>query len=167
MGCRGKDLKNKILRALHFYPCDILFVHRDAEKEPSDRRREEILLALSALKRSEPYVCVVPVRMTEAWLLFDEGAIRRASGNRNGKQPLMMPNLPKLEELPDPKEYLTDLLRHASGLTGRRLKDLNLSHAASQVALGIGDFSPLRSLSAFRKLEEELAQVLPLPKVGE
>ncbi len=47
MGCRGKDLRNKILRALHFYPCDILFVHRDAEKEHSDRRREEILLPLA------------------------------------------------------------------------------------------------------------------------
>lgn len=78
-----------------------------------------------------------------------------------------MPNLAKMEDLNDPKEYLADLLRHASGLTGRRLKDLNMSHAARQVALGIGDFSPLRALSAFRMLEEELVKALSLPNVGE
>lgn len=44
---------------------DILFVHRDAERETLEFRRGEIPMR-SGLVR------VVPVRMTEAWLLVDE-----------------------------------------------------------------------------------------------
>jgi hypothetical protein len=40
-----------------------------------------------------PVVCVVPVRMMEAWLLIDEMAIRRVAGNPNGRIPIELPVL--------------------------------------------------------------------------
>jgi hypothetical protein len=39
------------------------------------------------------HIPVVPVRMTEAWLLADEFAIRSAPGNPNGTQSLDLPDL--------------------------------------------------------------------------
>jgi hypothetical protein len=68
----------RIRQSLDLYPCDLLFVHRDAEKEPMEHRVQEITQAVSELAHQieKPAICVVPVRMQEAWLLFDEQAIR-------------------------------------------------------------------------------------------
>ena len=81
-----KGLKRRIAVALEYYPCDILFVHRDAENETLDRRVKEI--RASVPKTFEPVVCVVPVRMQETWWLFDEVAIRRAASNPKGADPI-------------------------------------------------------------------------------
>jgi hypothetical protein len=93
----SNTLAEKIKLSLELHPCDLLFVHRDAEKEKHEFREREIHLALEELKKAKspiviPVVCVIPVRMTEAWLLFDEAALRKAVDNPAGKNPL---NLPK------------------------------------------------------------------------
>ena len=111
---------------MDLYPCDLLFVHRDAEGVPHRSRVEEIEIAMQEVRAVHegaglpPHVVVVPVRMTEAWLLFDEAAIRRAAGNPNGRVSLQLPPGDP-EEIADPKQLLHDLLRTASELGGRRL----------------------------------------------
>jgi len=108
----------------------------------------------------DTHVCVVPVRMQEAWLLFDESAIRRAAGNPTAHMPLRLPRLADVEELADPKSILHDALRTASGLRGRRLKAFSPHRAAHLAGDYIRDFSPLRGLPAFRALEAEIEAVL-------
>jgi len=94
--------------------------------------------------------------MSEAWLLFDESAIRAASGNPNGKTKLKLP-LPKaVEGLHDPKAVLRELVKAASEATGRRLQKLDTSNIPRTVAENIDDFAPLRQLSAFRDFEAEV-----------
>jgi hypothetical protein len=95
--------------------------------------------------------------MTEARLLFDETAIRLAAGNPNGKNLLNIPDLSTIEQIPDPKELLFDLLREASGLTGRRLKRFNMAESRIRITELISDFSPLRQLSAFQGLEKDIS----------
>ena len=101
-----KKLLPRIINSLELYPCDLLFIHRDAEREPREKRITEILEVLEeAVKKSvlvPPHICVIPVRMQEAWLLFDEAALRKAAGNPRGRQPLQLPDIRKLEQLPDP-----------------------------------------------------------------
>src|SRR5580658_2127460 len=66
---RPRNAEERLRAALDLYPCDVLFVHRDAEAQPPELRRQEIATAL----RQTPirHIPVVPVRMTEAWLLAD------------------------------------------------------------------------------------------------
>lgn len=156
-----RGLANRIRFALEAYPCDSLFVHRDAEREAPELRRQEIQSAIEGLgaKVGVPHVCVIPVRMTEAWLLIDETAIRRASDNPNGKVELNVPPISSLEDKPDPKQLLHDLLITASELTGRRRKSFNPREKVRLVARHLEDFSPLRRLSAFRDLESEVQQL--------
>src|SRR5688572_3327502 len=73
--------------SLEYFPCDLLFVHRDAEREPSTKRSAEVEEACQELAELQvlPVICVVPVRMTEAWLLIEQQAIRNAAGNKNGR----------------------------------------------------------------------------------
>lgn len=156
-----QGLAERIRKAVLDFPCDVLFVHRDAEREDPARRREEILEAVNQVG-VEPAVCIVPVRMTEAWLLIDEPAIRRAAGNPHGSGALKLPPHQRLESLPDPKEILHEALLAASESTGRRLKQFRrdlpmLKHRVSEL---IEDFSPLRRLSAFNRFEQDVRSAI-------
>ena len=149
-------LTEKVAKAIDLHPCELLFVHRDAEKEPWRNRINEIEDALEKVDDLPEYVCVVPVRMQEAWMLFDEDAIRYAAGNPNGKIQLELPSLKQAALLPDPKNVLFELMRTASGLSRRRLKTFPVRRYVHRVSDAIDDFSPLRRLDAFASLENDL-----------
>lgn len=127
------------------------------------RRVAEIQEALDCLPPNSPQptaVCVIPVRMQEAWLLFDDLAIKTAAGNRSFRENLDLPTLKDLESLADPKSVLYDCLRRASGLRGRRLRSFPVNQRARRVADLIEDFSPLRALPAFDALEADVRKIV-------
>lgn len=158
---KARSLPDRVAVALEFYgPPDILFVHRDAESQDPTARRQEIREAVDACANLAPWVPVVPVRMQEAWLLLDEPAIRSGSGNPNGRTELDMPPASSIERIPDPKTRLHDLLREASGLTGRRRKKFHAQTAAHRVVGFLGGIEPLRQLPAFRRFETDLRGAL-------
>ena len=156
-----RGLSGRMSQAVELFPCDILFVHRDAERSPLANRVDEIRRAAEQAQISR-HIAVVPVRMTEAWLLIDEQAIRRAAGNPNGAIVLRLPNLQELEQIADPKHVLRDLLLNASEMSGRRREKLKRQMAwrAQRVADLIDNFAPLRELSAFRAFESETTNAL-------
>ena len=119
-----RTLVDKLRRCLELYPAELIFVHRDAEGEPSENRYQEIERA-RVEAQLDPLVAIVPIRMTEAWLLGNESAIRSAAGNPHGTEPLPMPRIRDLEAVPDPKDRLLELIRQASGLNARRRASLN------------------------------------------
>src|SRR5262245_44463229 len=71
-----EGLSERLVVATRLYPCDILFVHRDAENQDPEGRYDEIREANAT---GLGHVCVVPVRMQEAWLLHNETALREAA----------------------------------------------------------------------------------------
>jgi hypothetical protein len=157
-------LGNRIRASVELFPCNLLFVHRDAEHDPHETRRREIRAAVEALEEEGlieiPTVCVVPVRMQEAWLLVDENAIRTAAGNPDGRMRLNLPRPQRIEDAPNPKELLFAALRTASGKSGRKLKDLPVAALRHRVADLMEDITVLRDLPAFAALEQELAPIL-------
>jgi hypothetical protein len=157
-------LETKIGAAADLYPCEVIFVHRDAENASRQLRREEIEAAMQAATfehgLAPAWVSVIPVRMQEAWLLFDENAIRRAAGNPSGRLALALPALERCEYLADPKSLLLDLLREASGLGVRRRAKLRVALMTQKIAEYINDFGPLRSLPAFAALEQDLREAI-------
>lgn len=158
-----RKLAERIVAAVELYPCDLLFVHRDAEAETPDSRHNEVKAAADAARLrgvTQPYVCVVPVRMQEAWLLLDEVAIRRASGNPSGKVRLELPDPRHLEELPDPKSVLHKLLVDASEHHGRRRHKFRPRTKAHLVSQYVADWSCLRALSGFQRLEADVQQIV-------
>jgi hypothetical protein len=154
-----RGLSERIAVAVDLYPCDLLFVHRDAEGAKPTARHEEITDAVRCANVTIPVVSVVPVRMTEAWLLFDELAVRKAAGNPNGDAPLGIP-AKNVEDIGDPKALLRGILKTASGLTGRRLRSLRTAEAVHRVAEYVDDFSPLRGLTAFDALSKDIASTV-------
>lgn len=150
--------EQRLEAVLDLFPCDLLFVHRDAEGQPAVQRREEIADLLRRV--AIPHVPVVPIRMTEAWLLVDEMAIRSAAGNPNGTVPLDLPSLRKLEQVPDPKKVLLGALTTASGLNVRRRSRLAVHERVHRISDYIADYSALMVLSAFQVLQRDIRQAV-------
>ena len=156
------NIVKQVEEAKKYFPFDILFYHRDAEsnqKGSVERRIDEIKSQLNE-SDLQKVICVVPVRMMEAWILFDREAVKKAAGNRNFKDIIALPNTKQLENIPDPKQLLHDVLIEVSGLKGRNVKKFNVNFAVHLVAENIDDFSPLRSLNAFQTFENDLKQIV-------
>ena len=149
-------LASKVARGLAANPCDLLFVHRDSDRQPVEWRYAEIASAAG----SHPHVGVVPVRMTEAWLLIDEAAIRAAAGRPSGREDLGLPAASRLEDVADPKAILREALVTAHAATGRRAARFDPGAALYRVADLVEDWSPLRHLAAFRRLERDTRSAL-------
>jgi hypothetical protein len=162
---RPSGLAEKIDLANEIFPCDVLFIHRDSDTNPREDRFEEITRAVGPLHLSVPHVCVIPVKMLEAWLVLDEDALRFAAGNPNGRVRLQLPPANSVERIADPKNLLFQLLRDASELSGRRLRKFKENSARSLICEYIDDFSHLRTLDSFRAFEADVQAFVATWKV--
>jgi len=145
-------------------PFDIAFVHRDAEGEPPESRFEEITTAGSAAGVTAPLVPIVPVRMTEAWLLLDELEIRTVAGKPRSTTPLNLPSHREVERLADPKKKLAEVLLAASCTKGRR-RDLFKRDFQRHRALLLSRLDrsgPVTKLKAWQRLQTDLDAALAL-----
>lgn len=159
MGRATTTLFERVVMAAESFPADLIIVHRDAESQSASARRAEIRLAARSL--ATPCVCLVPVRMTEAWLLGDEAAIREAAGDPRGRQPVPLPGRHRWEA-GNSKLELHRALQAASGLQGRRLARFDAASAAHRVAERTESFAHLRGLASFDDFESELRATLSL-----
>lgn len=156
-GLHNGPLTARLPRAVQLYPCDLLFVHRDAEAVPATTRQQEIDLAAKQLAKPLSHVCLIPIRMTESWLLLDQQAIRTAAGNPHGTTVLQLPPAKSVEKLPDPKTKLFDALIAASDRAGRRKRQFKPEAARHRVA-ELMDFSSLRQVPSFAHAEAQVKQ---------
>jgi hypothetical protein len=117
-----KDVASRVQAGLRLVgsDVDVIVVHRDADNAGPPMRMAEIEAAVRQVGSNAQVVPVVPVRMTEAWVLLDEQAIRHVAGNPNGRSPLSLPTLKEVERLADPKTLLAECILAAASVTGRR-----------------------------------------------
>ena len=154
-----KDRGAWVRAVVEEYPCDLLFIHRDADGAGRDKRLDEIAGWTAAAdlptESGITTVSIVPVHETETWLLLEEKAIREAALYADGVAPLGIPGAAKLERMSDPKSALDDVLRIASGLSGSRLRHFDLNKARDRIA--VTDLTRLRRLAAFVAFETDLS----------
>jgi hypothetical protein len=160
-----KRLCDKLSMGYKLYPCDLILVHRDADKVDPGKRRNEVIDAAQQAQIDNPQippsVPVIPVRMSEAWLLIDEPALRKAAGNPRGRETIQMPALKSLEALTDPKQTLQTLLLDASATRGRKRRNFDIDTAKFRLAELIDHYEDLRQLPAFQRLETDIQAALP------
>jgi Domain of unknown function (DUF4276) len=140
----------------------VLFVHADGEGDPQAARRQRVQPGLDQLAADmagrRAGIAVVPVRETEAWVLADGNALRRAFGTTLNDARLGLPRSPRqVEQLRDPKQTLNAAYA-AISLRGRRAgygPASFLQLLGEQVAL-----NALRAVPSFAQMESDLLQVL-------
>lgn len=141
---------------------EIVFIHRDADGAGRQAREREIRAAVDAVMPETSHVAVVPVRMTEAWLLLDESSIREVAGNPNGRVKLNIPSAREVERIADPKALLKDLIVTASETTGRRRRTLHTSfpHSRRRLLEELDPRGAVRLVDSWRRFVDETAQAL-------
>lgn len=141
---------------------DLIAVHRDADGDGRSPRLAEISSAVEAVMPGVPHTPVIPIRMTEAWLLLDESEIRRVAGNPNGRMPLDLPRPRDVEAIANPKDLLSNALAIASGLTGRKLEKhrKRFPQHMRQLLDRIDPMGPITDVSSWRAFNANLVASL-------
>jgi hypothetical protein len=155
----GHTLEERLPQSIQLFPCDLLLVHRDAESSTFVRREEEVRRALVSSGVVTPHVCVVPVRMTEAWLLVSEQAIKAAVGHPNGRAKLGLPAPHQVESI-QAKDRLLRALEVASELGTVRRRRFEPTQYRHRVADEMLDLFGLRMLPSFQRFEKALRERL-------
>lgn len=158
----GRRVNARVKAVLHTDPAfDCVFVHRDAESQDPAQRYREVRDGVRGGGFTGASVAVVPIRMTEAWLLLDEPAIRRVAGRPTGTLPLDLPTLAEVERLADPKRRLQETLVSAAHVSGRRLQTFRarFSEHRRQLLEQLDMNGAVSRLHAWQALEHDVTQL--------
>ena len=140
---------------------DMVFIHRDSDGPDREGREREIRRGAEESGFPHPFIPVIPVQETEAWLLLDEQAIRDVVASK-GKQPLRLPKPNAIEGTRNPKEILQKALLAASETSGRRLKKEKNSFSRHRRVLmqRLDPFGAVRDLPSWQCLERDIQRAL-------
>ncbi|MEV6606740.1 hypothetical protein [Kutzneria sp. NPDC051319] len=157
----AKDVRSKVVAGIELAKTDfnVIVVHRDADNAGAAARTQEIVEAVTGLAAGARVVPVVPVRMTEAWLLLDEAAIRRVAGNPNSRAKLGLPKLHEVESVADPKDVLARCLLTAADCTGRRRDQVRKRFGDHRRNLlqRLDPHGPVTKLASWQRLVDSVA----------
>ncbi|WP_422755220.1 hypothetical protein [Micromonospora sp. WMMD708] len=163
LGKVHKDVRSRVTAGLRLVgaPVDLIVVHRDADNAGRSARLREITRAIDSLHLDSLLIPVIPVRMTEAWLLLDEATIRLVAGNPMGRMNLALPKRHEVEALSDPKGFLQTCLLAAAGETGRRREAVRkrFSQHRRQLLQLLDPSGPVARLDSWKRLLEDINEI--------
>lgn len=140
---------------------NFLCLHLDAD-DPSDeavfnRKINPLLKHFETITTSnicDKILPLVPVQMTEAWMLAAPNLLREEIGTQLSYQELNLPRTP--EAISDPKQAIEDAIRLARAkLSKRRRKDLSISDLYAPIGNRIS-LDQLEQLASYRKFKQTI-----------
>ena len=156
----GHDVESKLIAGSQLMdkPFDLAVVHRDADNAGWRARRDEIEQAMTGSEVECGLIPIIPVRMTEAWLLLDEQEIRDVAGNPNGSFNIDLPGINEVERIADPKARLRDCLLQAANVRGRRRRTVStrFPQHRRQLLERLDKTGPISRLPSWRMLIEDV-----------
>jgi hypothetical protein len=156
-----RDVRSKLVagsRLMDDGPFDIAVVHRDADNAGWQNRRNEIEQAITLAEIECGCIPVIPIRMTEAWLLLDEQEIRDVAGNPNGRNDIALPEIHEVEGVANPKALLQYCLLEAASVRGRRRQTATtrFPQHRRQLLQRLDMHGPVTRLSSWKMLIEDV-----------
>lgn len=155
----GRSVAAKVEFGLGSEPSvNLLFIHRDADSQDPEPRHEEIREAVETASSTVPYVAVVPVQETEAWLLLDESEIRLVAENPRGTVTLGIPARGRVESVANPKELLNTAILDASELSGRRYRRMKgkMAQKCAQMLDALDPEGPVCNVPSWSRMYSDL-----------
>ncbi|MEU7001761.1 hypothetical protein [Nonomuraea sp. NPDC046570] len=158
-----RDVESRIAAGFRLVrgPVDVVVVHRDSDNAGYDARRGEIERAVLSAGLASSIIPIVPIRMTEAWLLLDEAAIRQVAGNPRGRENLKLPKVHEVEGVPDPKQLLRDCLLRAGEETGRRRERMvkRFCQHRRQLLERLDRAGPVSKLTGWKRMVDDIERI--------
>ena len=161
IGDRAKEIK---IAAQNADGYNILIVHSDADDETDERAfYERIKPGFDLVKNSDEPLCknlvaVIPIQMTEAWLLADKDTFREELGTNKTFQELGLTfSLKHTEKISNPKSKIQDIMRIAFKNVPRRKVSIGslYSPLGQKVNLKV-----LEKLPSYLKFKNNLLEAL-------
>lgn len=155
----GNGIVEQVVNMIKKYPFfHVICVHRDADSpSKEDVLNNSINPAFRAVMELEENVCknlvaVIPVQMTEAWMLSNIDLLKEKIGTSKPNNELGLPNrLKAIETLSDPKSTINEAIRIAQINQSKRRKKLTISQLYSPLSqeLLVDDLLKLPSYAEF------------------
>ncbi|OQX24118.1 MAG: hypothetical protein BWK80_22480 [Desulfobacteraceae bacterium IS3] len=145
-----------------------LIVHADADDRMADRAMKERIqpgFDLVLKQKDKNKVCrqlapIIPIRMTEAWMLTDIKALQDVIGTDLDARKMGVPEKSKaVESLSDPKQTLQEAVRNALANRPRRRGRISLASLYEPLAEQIR-LACLESVSAYGQFTADLTNML-------
>ncbi|MCU7243758.1 MAG: DUF4276 family protein [Microcystis aeruginosa WS75] len=149
----------------------VLCFHADADDKTDENAfKERINPAFNAIKSDKGDLCknlvaIVPIQMTEAWMLADKELLKKQLCTKKSDSELAIDKHP--ESFSNPKETIKNAINKArEGIAKRYRNKLKIDDLYSPLATTI-ELSKLESLSSYKKFEEAVRDIFPqLTKVN-
>ena len=140
----------------------VICIHCDSDSPTIDKRMQfNIDPAFSAVEDIEGNVCknlvaVIPVQMTEAWMLADTKLLKEKIGTDKSDSELALPTKAnQIESISDSKATIGNALRIAQSEQSRRRKKLQISDLYSPVSQEL-TIEKLQQLSSYNNFEQNV-----------
>lgn len=134
----------------------VICVHCDSDSPDMENViQNSIKPAFDAVNEMEGDVCknliaIIPVQMTEAWMLADINLLKSKIGTNKSDNELGLPTkISNIENISDPKETIVEALRIAQQDKSKRRKKLNISQLYSPISQELS-IERLENLPSFR-----------------
>jgi hypothetical protein len=138
----------------------VLCVHVDADNCSDENVYQyKINQALTALENTEEDICkiivpIVPVQMTESWMLADKNLLRKEIGTNKDDHELDIYKLP--EQYSDPKATIEGAIRIAQQeRSRRRRKELNISDLYLPIGQSVS-IEKLKQIPSYNKFQDNI-----------
>jgi len=159
----GRDIRSKIeCITKHFPESDLIFIHRDSDSTPPQKRENEIYEAAKNLTDVNRIIPIIPVTMLETWLLADIEALKQVAGNPkfNGNIKKLQ-KIQKLEEVRDSKQLLLEVLCTISETEGSRLQKFKkrFPEMRARITYGLDPNGPIRQLPSYQSFRKRISAI--------
>lgn len=148
------------------YGFHCLIIHADADHNTQTPALNERILPGKQLvsRETSSNVCqivipLIPVHMTEAWMLADSDALLQATGTPLSASQLNLPDANGAERKARPKEFLEDFLRSSQAHLGRKRDRIDLTDLYALLSDSIS-FERLNLLPSYRQFKADFAVAL-------
>jgi hypothetical protein len=149
----------------------VLCFHADADDKTDENAfNERINPAFNAIKSDKGDLCknlvaIVPIQMTEAWMLADKELLKKQLCTKKSDSELAIDKHP--ESFSNPKETIKNAINKArEGIAKRYRNKLKIDDLYSPLGTKI-ELSKLESLSSYKKFEKAVRDIFPqLTKVN-
>ena len=142
----------------------ILCVHTDADdKTDTNVYQNKINPALNALDECDETICkhivpIIPVQMTESWMLADKKLLKEVIGTTKSDSDLQIHKLP--ETYANPKEAIETAIRIASQEQARRRRrDLKIGELYQLIGQRLA-IEELKKIPSYVKFQNNIREVL-------
>jgi len=144
-----------------------LIVHADADhptayqamKERIQPGFERVLTERDKNEVCRQLVPIIPIRMTEAWMLADIEALQEVIGTDLDAERLGISKKRNIESDTDPKQTIKEAVRNAEANSSPRRRRIKLASLYEPLA-GRIRLERLQSLSAYRQFADDLTKTL-------